>query len=134
MRLISLFAASVSITSAARISASGRDAYCHCIATASSLYFAGCSRKRNSRRRSGVGGNHQILRRDYRIERNGFTVHLATKRNPPSSIGPVVAAWTTSEQTRELLVDSHVTELLYVPWTEEDVESFLQIATDPVRY
>lgn len=76
----------------------------------------------------------KVLRRDYRFERNGFTVHLATKRNPPSSLGPVVAAWTTSEQTHQLLTNPRVTELLYVPWSEDDVESFLRITNDPVRY
>jgi hypothetical protein len=66
----------------------------------------------------------RVIGRDYQVDLNGFRVHLATKRRPPAVRGPVVAFFTPPEQTRALLTDRHTTDLVFVPWTDDDVTEF----------
>jgi hypothetical protein len=76
----------------------------------------------------------RVISRDYQVDLNGFLVHLATQRRTPSVAGPVVALFTPPKQTRQLLSDRRTTDLVYVPWTVEDVDQFQAIAPRARRF
>lgn len=76
----------------------------------------------------------RAIGRDYQVDLKGFRVHLATKRRPPAVIGPVVALFTPPEQTRALLSDRHTTDLVFVPWTDDDVTQFQKRAPHAERF
>jgi hypothetical protein len=76
----------------------------------------------------------RVLRRDYQVDLRGLVVHLATERRPPGYRGPIVALFTTPKQTRALLFDRHATDVIFVPWTEDDVAQFLNVVPDAQRF
>lgn len=76
----------------------------------------------------------RVISRDYQVDLNGFLVHLSTKRRSPLVAGPVVAFFTPPEQTRKLLADRRTTDLVYVPWTDEDVDQFQKTAPHARRF
>lgn len=76
----------------------------------------------------------RAISRDYQVDLKGFLVHLATKRRPPSVAGPVVALFTPPDQTRTLLSDRRTTDLVFVPWTEDDVAQFQKSAPHAERF
>ena len=61
------------------------------------------------------------LLRTRRLDLGDFTIDLATARRPPRHVGPILAVFTASDQTMALLSDRHATDLIVVPWCDEDL-------------
>lgn len=65
--------------------------------------------------------------RDSQINLGPITLHLATKRIPVSHRGPVLAAFATIDQIKALAKSDKVTNLLYIPWQENEVPAFRKL-------
>lgn len=66
-----------------------------------------------------------ILQRENVLVLRGFTIYLITKRVKPKGFsGPVLAAYTPIDQTREIAKSLYCKALVYVPWTEDEAPEF----------
>jgi hypothetical protein len=56
----------------------------------------------------------------------GYTVYLLTERIDPSGFiqGPILAAAISTKFLREVLKNRKATDIVYVPWTPEELEEF----------
>ena len=69
----------------------------------------------------------RALLRDHRLDLGLMTLHLATKRIPVAYRGPVLAAFATIDQIKDLANSHNVTDLLYIPWQENELPAFRQL-------
>jgi hypothetical protein len=69
----------------------------------------------------------RLLLRDNRLSLGVVTSHLVTKRLPPSYLGSVLAAWTDIDQLKGLARSHLVTDVVYVPWVENELTEFKRL-------
>jgi hypothetical protein len=66
----------------------------------------------------------RLLLRDSRLPLSVVTIRLVTKRLPLSYQGPVLAAWTDIDQLKGLARSHLATDMVYVPWIEDELTEF----------
>ncbi|MHB1056682.1 MAG: hypothetical protein ACYC0F_02220 [Rhodanobacter sp.] len=66
----------------------------------------------------------RILARDNALSLGSLTLHLVTRRVPLSYQGPVLAAWTDMKQVKEIAQSYRATDLIYLPWQDDEAVEF----------
>ncbi len=67
-----------------------------------------------------------LLQRNNKLDLKGLTVHLITERITPRNFrGPVLAAYTTLGHLKELMKSRCATDIVFVPWAEEELTTYL---------
>lgn len=69
----------------------------------------------------------RLLLRDNRLPLGVVTIHLVTKRLALNYQGPVLAAWTDIDQVKGLARSHLVTDVVYVPWVEDELTEFKKL-------
>ncbi len=65
-----------------------------------------------------------ILLRDNALSLGSITIHLATKLIPLRHRGPVLAAWTKIDHVTTIDQSGYATDIVYMPWLDEELASF----------
>jgi hypothetical protein len=73
----------------------------------------------------------RLLQRDKQINLGaGLTMHLVTKRIALRHRGPVLAAYATLDQIKDLARSHYATDLIYLPWQEDELPAFQKLFPD----
>lgn len=68
----------------------------------------------------------RVLDRDNRLDLKGITIQLLTERIQVRKLaGPVVAAYVSPTKLDKVVSCSGVTDIVFVPWTRDDLEAYL---------
>lgn len=69
----------------------------------------------------------RLLLRNNCLPLGVVTIQLVTKRLPLSCQGPVLAAWTDIDQLKDVARSPWVTDVVYVPWIEDELTEFKKL-------
>jgi len=70
------------------------------------------------------------LQRDNKLDLHGLTLNLATQRIAVRHRGPVLAAFVSIKYIRVLAKSHYVTDLVYIPWQEDELPAFRKLFSD----
>lgn len=66
----------------------------------------------------------RLLGRDNQLVLGEVTLHLVTKKLPLAYPGPVLAAWTSMDHVKSLAQAYQATDMVYLPWLDEELDEF----------
>jgi hypothetical protein len=67
---------------------------------------------------------------------NGYTMHLVTERIDPINFvrGPILAAAIGTKFLEKVIKNRKATDVIFIPWTPEELEGFKQNHPDAISF